>query len=905
MTVTNATLQSVSVTPKTASIPTQNTLPYTVTGNYSDNTTQNLTTQATWSSSDAAVATVSDAAGSKGLATSVGAGTATITVTFGGQTDTATLTVTGATLTSINVNPPTPSVARGLVVTFTATGVYDDASTRDLTTLVNWTSSDTNVALISNSAGSQGYATAANVGTSTITATLGSESGTADMTVTAATLQSITLGPTNPTIAKGTTQQFTATGFYTDHTSVNITNQVVWGSTNAAVGPISNASGSQGLATGAAVGSTTISATLSGVTQTTTLTVNAKQLTAIGITPTNPTIAKGNSIQFVAVGTYSDLTTQVLTTAVAWNSSNNAIATISNAPGSEGLANGVDQGVVTITAAIGNISGTTDLTVTPATLDTIEVTPANPSIAKGTTQAFMATGRYSDNSTQDLTQLASWSSTNATVATVSNGSNRGIATGKAQGTASIRANYNGVSGSTTLTVTIQTLVSIAVTPTNRSVPAGTAVQYIATGTYTDNSTQDITTQVTWDSSTPAIATISNTVGTQGQAATVAPGETTISASVNTIQGETTLTVTPADLVSIAITPPNPSIARGTKQHFMATGTYSDATTQDLTTQVTWSSSDGTKASISNAVGHQGEATAVNGGTVDITADFDGKSGTTTLTVTTAALQTITVEPINQSIAAGTSLQYMATGHYSDGSTQDLTTQATWTSSGSAATISNAVGSKGLAVGANVGTVTITATFATIVGTTDLTVTDATLSSNDVTPLTAGIARGTTQPFTATGHYSNGTTQDLTQQVTWGSLTPGVASVSNAVGSQGLASGVAAGSATITAALDGVTGQGTLTVTAATLMSITVTPATGAINHSNTRQYQAIGSYSDATTQDITQLVTWDSSDPTIATISNAGGSKGLATGASTGTGDTTISATMSGKTGDAVLHLNP
>jgi hypothetical protein len=64
------------------------------------------------------------------------------------------------------------------------------------------------------------------------------------------------------------------------------------------------------------------------------------------------------------MGTYSDGSTQNLTTTVTWNASNTGIATISNATGSKGLATAVSAGATTITAASGSASGTTTLTVT-------------------------------------------------------------------------------------------------------------------------------------------------------------------------------------------------------------------------------------------------------------------------------------------------------------------------------------------------------------------------------------------------------------------------------------------------------------------------------------------------------------------------------------------------------------
>jgi len=106
-----------------------------------------------------------------------------------------------------------------------------------------------------------------------------------------------------------------------------------------------------------------------------------------------------------------------------------------------------------------------------------------------------------------------------------------------------------------------------------------------------------------------------------------------------------------------------------------------------------------------------------------------------------------------------------------------------------------------------------------VGTTQLTVTAATLVSIDVTPATATIRIGAThaQQYTATGHYSDLTTQDITTSVTWNSATTATATISNAAGTNGLATGLAQGTTLITAALGAINSNAnppvTLTVAA--------------------------------------------------------------------------------------------
>jgi hypothetical protein len=88
-------------------------------------------------------------------------------------------------------------------------------------------------------------------------------------------------------------------------------------------------------------------------------------LRSISVTPASPNIALGNTEQFIATGTFSDNTTQVLTTLVSWSSSSQFIATISNVSGSCGLVTSLAAGTTTITASSGGISGSTLLTITP------------------------------------------------------------------------------------------------------------------------------------------------------------------------------------------------------------------------------------------------------------------------------------------------------------------------------------------------------------------------------------------------------------------------------------------------------------------------------------------------------------------------------------------------------------
>jgi hypothetical protein len=657
----------------------------------------------------------------------------------------------------------------------------------------------------------------------------------------------------------------------------------------------------------------------------------APVLTSIQVTPAQPRTPKGVNPQFTATGILSDNSTENLTTQVTWASSNTNVATISNAAGSKGLANTLALGPTTITATSGAISGSTTLTVTEATLTAIQVTPATASVAKGVNPQFVATGIYSDNSTQTLTTQVTWTSSNVAAATISNvAGSQGLATSTGVGVTTITAASGAITANATLTVTKETLVSIGVTPATPTVANGLTVQFAAVGVYSDNSTQVLTNQVTWSATTTApittpptvVATISNTAGSQGLATASNIGVATIAATSGGIMGSTTLTVTTGVLESIQVAPAAPRVPAGLTQQFTATGTYSDNSTQNLTTQVTWTATTTAPAgvpanyaaTISTATGSKGLATTTAAGTVQITATIGGTSGTATLTVTPAILQSIQVTQPTLSVAAGFPQQFTAVGTYSDQSMHDITTQVTWNAITTApagvpptfvATISNAAGSQGLASTTAAGTAAITATSGTIVGNANLTVTTALLQSIDVTPVDPNVPNGTSQQFTATGHYSNDTTQDLTTQVTWSAdaldPTTGVpiAAISNNPGSQGLATAqlvtfFAPITVPVTATLGTLSGSTTLTVVAPLLRSIAVTPANSQLCYAtvapSTEQFTATGTFSDHTTNPV--AATWSSSDTTVATID---ANSGLATGV--GGGPATITAVSGGFSG--------
>ena len=609
----NPSLTKVSVSPNPASVSVSATASLKATGTYSDGSTQDLTSSAQWSSSNLSVAVVS----ASGVATGVAAGTATIAAQSGGLSGSAALTVsssgggggTGANLNTITIAPANPSIPVNTVQQLTATGSYGDGSSADLTSLVTWSSSSIGVATVS----ATGAVTGLAAGSTVITATLNNVSQTTAAIITAPTISAISVTPEGMTLPIGISQQFTATAIYSDGSTADLTSGVTWSSSSTAVATIDNT----GLASTLAAGTTTIIATVGSLTDSTSLTVVAAHLTSISISPSTSSLANGTEQQFTATGTFDDGSTQVLTS-VQWSSSANNVLTVS----STGLGTAVGAGTSTVTASSGSISGTASVTVTSAILVSLAIAPVNSTMPDEANKQFTATGTFSDNTTQDMTLFVLWKSSNPAVAII-NAS--GLATSVATGTTTIQASSGSVVQSTTLIVSTVALASITITPANPTIAKGTLLKFTAIETYSDGSTATLT-NVTWKSSKPQFANVRSSGIVHGKKA----GTATISATAFGVTGTTTLTVGTGTLVSVDITPTNPSVSVGATQQFTATGTFSDATKQDVTLNSHWSSSNASVATIANAPIQAGLATTTASGTTTIGVNSRGITASTSL-----------------------------------------------------------------------------------------------------------------------------------------------------------------------------------------------------------------------------------------------------------------------------------
>lgn len=777
LTITAATPTSLQVIPADKTVPKGATGHYTATVYYADNSSRDVTKESTWESSNTEVVHITTLGENAGYAQALESGTSTITAYFEGKSDSTGVTVTAPTLESIQVTPVNESIAKGLNVQYSAIGIYSDNTKADLTQHATWQSSDTAVATID----PNGKAHSVDVGTATISASFEGHSNSTDLTVTAATSTSMQATPANKTVPKGAT----------------------WESSNTDVAYITTSGESAGYAEALESGTSTIASYFEGKSDSTGVTVTAATLDSIQVTPVNESVAKGLNVQYSAIGIYSDNTKMDLTQHVAWKSSNTAVATIA----SHGKAYGVDVGSATISASFEGQSNSTDLTVLAKTLLSIQLTADEESIQTGSSTQMHATGIYSDNTNEDITKQATWTSSDTSVAIVHNDAgNEGLVEGLNAGNTDIKADFSGIASTMQITVTAITLDHININGP-RYVIVGTEGQYYAEGVYSDGSSKDMTTEVLWGATPQDVATISNANGSQGKLTGLGVGQATVTASTGGVSGQYQMDVTEPSLESIVVTPANSTIHQDTWIQFTATGHYSNGFEEDITTSVLWQSSDNTKIYLYNDSGYEGYGVAYLPGTVTISATSSSVVGNTQLTIIAVTLQSIDISPLNATVVVGTHLQYTATGNYSDGSTEDLTSEVTWIARPTNTDVIS-ITQEGLLSGLRVGNADIDAALDTITGTTPVTVEDASLISIEVTPADTTLRVNKKQKYTATGHFSNGTTQKISKDVVWESSDENVASFEKKESVKAHNVGIT----TISASMEGISGNTPLTVT---------------------------------------------------------------------------------------------
>ena len=686
-----------------------------------------------------------------------------------------------------------------------------------------------------------------------------------------APVASVTVAPATASVIVGQTVSLTDT---TKDASGNVLTgrAVTWTTSNAALATVS----ATGVVTAVAIGGpVTITATSEGQTGTATITVTAVPVATVTVAPATGSVITGQTLPLTV--TTKDANGNVLTgRVISWTTSNATLATVSAAGVVSGVAAG---GPVTITATCEGHNGTAAITVIVPPVASVTVTPVTSTVLAGQTDTLTATTK--DAGGNVLTgRTVTWTTGNAAIATVSTA---GVVTGVAGGgPVTITATSEGQSGTAAVTVTLVPVASVTVVPAAATVLVG---QTTALADTTKDADGNVLTgrPVTWSTSNAALATVSAAGVVTGVAA---GGPVTITASSEGQTGSAAITVALPPVASVAVTPASTSVAVGLTVPL--TATPKDASGNALSgREIVWATSDATLATVSTT----GVVTGVAlGGPVTISATSEGQSGSAAVTVTPVPVASVTVAPPTASVIVGQTVPLDATTKDAGGN--PLTGRSiTWTTSNAALATVSATGVV-TGVGAG-GPVTITATSEGQSGKATITVTPVPVASLTVAPTSAEVFVGQTVPLVATPSDAAG--NPLTGRViTWTTDNATLATVS----AGGVVSGLAAGGpVTITATCEGQSSSSAITVSLAPVATVSVAPASASVFAG--QSVTLIATPKDAVGNALAgRVISWASSDPTVAPV----GPSGVVTGAAAG-GPVTITASSEGQSGTATVTV--
>ncbi|MBK7832773.1 MAG: Ig-like domain-containing protein [Gemmatimonadetes bacterium] len=761
----------------------------------------------------------------------------------------------------VDVSPASATLNIGSSLQLSATP--RDAQGNALSRPVVWSSSAIAVATVSPS----GVVTAvAPGGPITVNAESGGGSGAMALLVVPAPVATVTVTLASTALIVGQTVQ--ASAVVKDGTGNTLTGRAVtWTSSDVSVATVS----ASGLVQGLSPGLTTITATAEGKSGTSVLSVTPPPVATVSVELDATSLVVGKSIQASAV--LRDERGTVLTErTVAWSSSNVGVATITLT----GLVTAVAVGSVTLTATSEGKSGSAGLAVVPPPVATISVVLASATVIVGQSTTATPTLRDADGKVLIGRSIA-WSSAEPTVATVSPS---GVVTGIAQGTTLIFASSEGRTGRAQVIVIRAPVASVTVALNGGSLLVGQNAQ--ADATLRDAGGVVLTGRtVTWTSSNPSIATVSGN-GTSATVAAVAPGSVTIAAASEGVTGmSSTLTVSLVPVASVVLVPPMPlppCVSIGSSLSFQVV--LKDSSGEVLPGRaVTWSTSNPAVATVNAG----GVVTGIAPGTTALTATSEGKNASISIAVCQRSVASVNVTVNSAPLIVGQTTQATATVRDAQGNV--LTGRpVTWSSSTPAvATVSTT----GLITAVAPGTVTVAATSEGVSGTSpSLSVVPVPVAAVTVSLGSTSLDVGQTTQGAATVRDAKGNVLSG-RPVVWTSSSLGVATVSTT----GVITAVAPGTATVTATSEGVSG----TSPPLTVSPVPVASVTASLGATTLRVWQTtvgVATVRDAQGSPLTgRLVTWTSSNSTVATVDSVGVVTGISPGIAT------LTATSEGKSG--------
>lgn len=389
------------------------------------------------------------------------------------------------------------------------------------------------------------------------------------------TLKSLAADPSKLTLtANEKSEPITLTATYTDNSTAEVTKSATWTSSNPSVATV-NVAEDNVTVTGLTTGSTTITGSYGGKQATITVTViTTAKLVNVIVQPGNISVPQGKTQAVKIYAVYSDDSKVDVTKSVELTSKDKTLATVSGA-----AIKGIKKGKTTVSGMYNDLPIEIPVTIT-APLKSLAINPSSLSLAVNSSRSINLKATYTDKSTDDVTGLATWTSSNPTVATVKLDGDSVIVTGLTKGSTTITGSYLGKNATIIAGVTPE-LVDLIVQPSNVSVSQGSTQSVKIYAVFSDDSKVDVTSKVSLASGDKNIAIITGT-----KIKGIHLGETTVSGTYNGLPVIIPVTVT-LPLKSLSSNPSQIDLTLDESANLSILATYADGSVNDVTRSTNW------------------------------------------------------------------------------------------------------------------------------------------------------------------------------------------------------------------------------------------------------------------------------------------------------------------------------
>jgi len=718
----------------------------------------------------------------------------------------------------------------------TATAVYKSGITETVTVKTEWNSGAASVATVY-----AGLVTAKAEGAAVVTATYMGQSVIVNVNVSKK-VKALTKDTQELDLRLKESHQVNITAVYEDGTSEDVTKKASWSSDNSAVATVTN-----GLITGYSSGIATVTAKYG--TQTTSIPVSVEIVKRLDPGKSSVALLTKGSETITLIATYPDGKTEDVAAKAEWTSDAPTVADAIN-----GKITGYGPGTATITASYGTKTATIKVEVD----NTLKLTLDKESLfmKKGETQQVKLTATYTNDSATDVSQQATWTSSNSSVVSVY----QGKLSANAIGEATITATYG--DKSVKLEVDVEVPKRIEFTKSYVSLKTGDSAKLTLNAVYADNSTSEITDKAEWTSANESIVMV-----TDGEVTAVKAGETTITA---TYAGKSATIEVEVDIPNkLVASESSLSMQIGESKQLSLTAVFRDGREVKVTDDAEWSTGSAAVAEVRN-----GYVTGIGTGSTTLTAKYGSR--TTTIKVSVGVLKSLIADKTQVVTSKGRTETIKLTAKYEDGTEKDVSKEATWTSSNlQVVTVED-----GKITAVASGTASVTASFEQKTVKIEVYVDQA--STLTASPLFLVLSPGESKQISLTATTAAGGTKDVTSEAEWSVNNVRLASVTD-----GLVTPIGNGKVTVTAKYGGKSVS--ISVEIGVISAIEADKRYVAFRTGQKASVNVTATLSDGNTIDVTKLATWKTANYKIVDVED-----GVLT--ATGSGKSRVTATYGGKT---------